>query len=333
MKKSVYKDMYEKENCICVHVYSGITSRCVSLMQAYELAKRYQIPNVIVIWQLEKWCNIRYEDVFAKEQFSDVNLGVLNYKFFPPDWGDGMKVYLKRGQIGKLLTCLGQWALYFARACYNRKTERLMNYFKQCDTYVRFDPNEETGWEGKAYEEWGLTCWNRVKGYLENRVNFCAGIYCGMMRGEDSENQGDPSTVVFDRKYTKLADSLKIGEGGQEWVGVHVRRTDHNDSIRESTLDCFIEKMKKALADNREVRFFLATDDKEVERELERIFPGRIFTYQNKVWGRNSKSGMESAVVDFLCLSRCRYILGSFNSVFSTFSAMYGGVELIVCRK
>lgn len=332
MKKSVYRDMYEKENCICVHVYSGITSRCISLMQAYEMAKRYRIPNVIVIWQLEKWCNIKYEDVFAKEQFPDVNLAVLNYKFFPPDWGEGVKAYLKKGQIGKVVSCLGQWALYFGRTCYNRKAERLMDYFKQKDTYVRFDPDEKTGWEGEAYAEWGLACWNRVKGYLENRVNFCAGIYCGMIRGDDLENSEDPSTIIFDRKYTELAESVMAG-GGQDWVGVHVRRMDHTESIRESTLDCFVEKMKEAQADNQEVRFFLATDDKEVERELKGIFPGRIFTYQNKVWGRNSKSGMESAIVDSLCLSKCGYILGSFNSVFSTFSAMYGGRELIVCRK
>lgn len=332
MKKSVYRDMYEKENCICIHVYSGITSRCVSLTQAYELAKRYRIPNMIVIWQLEKWCNIKYEDVFAKEQFPDVNLGVLNYQFFPPDWGEGVKAYLKKGQIGKLFSCLGQWALYFARACYNRKAERLMDYFRRNNTYVRYDPDENTGWEGKAYEEWGLTCWSRVKGYLENRVNFCAGIYCGMMRGEDLENQGDASSILFDRKYTELADSV-VSDGGQGWVGVHVRRTDHNDSIKESTLDCFTEKMKEAIADDQEVRFFLATDDREVERELCETFPERVFTCRNKVWGRNSRSGMESAIVDFLCLSKCRYILGSFNSVFSSFAAEYGNKELVVCRK
>lgn len=333
MKKSVYKDMYEKESCICVHVYSGITSRCVSLIQTYELARRYRIPNIIVIWQLEKWCNIKYEDVFAKEQFPDVNLAVLDYKFFPPDWGEGVKSYLKKGQIAKVVSCLGQWALYFTRACYNRKAERLMEYFRKNNTYVRYDPDEKNGWEGKAYEQWGLKCWNRVKGCLENRVNFCAGIYCGMIRGDDLKNQGDPSTIIFDRKYTELAKNIILSGGEVNWIGVHVRRTDHNDSIRESTIDCFKEKMKEAIADSQEVRFFLATDDKEVERELGAMFQGRVFTYENKVWGRNSRSGMESAIIDFLCLSKCKYILGSFNSVFSNFAAMYGNTELIVCRK
>lgn len=91
--------------------------------------------------------------------------------------------------------------------------------------------------------------------------------------------------------------------------------------------------MKEIIADHETVRFFLATDDRDVENELSRVFPGRIYTYSNKTWGRNSRLGMESAIVDCLCLSRCDYILGSYQSVFSKFSTMYGNIELIVCRK
>lgn len=114
---------------------------------------------------------------------------------------------------------------------------------------------------------------------------------------------------------------------------MHVRRTDHKASIEESTLDSFITKMNEAIADYESVRFFLATDDHDVEEELKKVFPGCIYTYSNKTWGRNNKSGMESAIVDCLCLSRCDYILGSYQSVFSKFSAMYGNIELIVCKK
>ncbi len=121
--------------------------------------------------------------------------------------------------------------------------------------------------------------------------------------------------------------------GGGTWIGIHVRRTDHKASIEESTLGSFINKMNDAIADYEGVRFFLATDDHDVEEDLNRVFPGRVFTYCNKTWGRNSKSGMESAIIDCLCLSRCDYILGSYRSVFSKFSALYGDIELIICRK
>ena len=330
LKKPVYKVMHGTETCMCIHVYSGITSRCKSLIQAYELAKRYRIPNMVIIWQLDKWCNIKYEEVFAKEQFPDVHLAVITYKFFPPDFGEGMKEYMKRGEFGKLFHCLREWIFYFVRKCSNREAERLMDYFKRKHTYIRFDPSNEIGWNGKAYEQWSLGCWNRVKDYLEKGVSFCAGIYCGLVFGNDVEKPGDPAFIIFDRKYTDIVDGIVSGEN---WVGVHVRRTDHQVSIKESTLDCFIEKMKESAAENNKVRFFLATDDKEVEKELCASFPGRIFTYRNKVWGRGSKSGMESAIVDLLCLSRCGYILGSSASVFSDFAAIYGNCELVVCRK
>ena len=117
------------------------------------------------------------------------------------------------------------------------------------------------------------------------------------------------------------------------WVGVHVRRTDHEKCIRENPLYVFSEKMKEARERDKNVKFFLATDDPAVEEELRREFPGCIVTYREKVWGRNSRSGMESAIVDCLCLAACDYILGSYGSVFSRFSALYGGKELIFCRK
>lgn len=324
--------IWKKERCICVHVYSGITSRCISLSQAYYLAKKYNISNVIVIWQLEKWCNIKYDDVFDKEQFKDVNLIVMNYKFFPPNWGEGVKAYVRKGQIGKVLSCLREWVLYLARKLYNCRAQRLMDYFREKDTYVRYDPPAEIGWDGKAYGEWIIGCWKRIKQYLEKKVNFCAGIYCGLIKDEEMEESVDISVLIFRDKFYKIANAL-VPKGGGTWIGVHVRRTDHRASIEESTLDSFICKMKEIMADHEAVRFFLATDDRDVEKELSRVFPGRIYTYSNKTWGRNSRLGMESAIVDCLCLSRCDCILGSYQSVFSKFSTMYGNIELIVCRK
>lgn len=330
IKKSFTGAAWKKDKCICVHVYSGITSRCISLAQAYSLAKQYDIPNLVVIWQLEKWCNIKYNDVFDKNQFKDINLTVMNYKFFPSDWGEGVKEYVRKGQIGKVFYCLGQWVLYFARKIYNCRAEGLMNYFREKETYVRYDPETEIGWSGKVYEDWLMNCWNRVKGYLEGKVNFCAGIYCGLIKGE--EECLDTSEIIFRDKFNKIANVL-VPKGGGTWIGIHVRRTDHKASIEESTLGSFINKMNDAIADYEGVRFFLATDDHDVEEDLNRVFPGRVFTYCNKTWGRNSKSGMESAIIDCLCLSRCDYILGSYRSVFSKFSALYGDIELIICRK
>lgn len=219
IKNLLVGPVWKKEGCMCVHVYSGITSRCISLIQAYYLAKRNNISNLIIIWQLEKWCNIKYADVFDKNQFKDINLTVMNYKFFPPNWGEGVKEYVRKGQIGKVFYCLGQWILYFARKIYNCKAESLMDYFKAKDTYVRYDPETEIGWSGKAYEDWLTSCWNRIKGYLKEKVNFCAGIYCGLIRGEEeSMSLSNPSVLLFQEKYNTIVDSIVLRGGGyMDW--------------------------------------------------------------------------------------------------------------------
>lgn len=49
---------------------------------------------------------------------------------------------------------------------------------------------------------------------------------------------------------------------------------------------------------------------------------------QNKVWGRDSKKQC-GGILDCLCLSKCKVILGSCGSVFSDFAAKCGGIEII----
>lgn len=329
-KNRVQDERYQKERCLCVYVYTGITSRCLSLMQAYYLTKKYQIDHLIVIWRLEECCNIRYEEVFDEKQFADVNLTVLTHGFFPPDWGKGLKKSLCQGDIKSLWQSVKEWIRYCRWKCRNRQAERVMKYFQEKGTYVKYHPPKEIGWSGEAYQEWLGKCWKRVRGYLEDGTSCLADVYAGMMAGQNRTAPVDPGSLIFQKKYHSKAAEL-ITDGA--WVGVHVRRTDHDGCIRESPLYLFIEKMQEMREKNENVKFFLATDDPAVEEELGREFPGCIVTYREKVWGRDSKSGMESAIVDCLCLAACDCILGSYGSVFSLFSAMYGGKELISCRK
>jgi len=331
MRKSTVKDaMYRKERCLCVYVYTGITSRCRSLMQAYYLTKRYQIDNLILIWRLEEGCNIRYEDVFDEKQFADINLVVLTHGFFPPKWEKGIKNSLRRGDIKGLLHDVKEWIHYYKWKFCNRRIERMINYFQEKGTYVRYYPPKEIGWHEDPFQKWAEECWKRVSGYLEAGTNCLVEIYSGMLTSHERTEADDSKCLIFKEKYYREAKKLITGGS---WVGVHVRRTDHGRCIRESPLYLFMEKMREMREQDEDVKFFLATDDPAVEEELRREFPGCIFTYREKVWGRDSRSGMESAIVDCLCLAACDRILGSSGSRFSEFAAMYGGKELICCKK
>ncbi len=329
-KNRLRDEMYRNERCLCVYVYTGITSRCLSLMQAYYLVRKYHINNLIIIWRLEECCNIRYEEVFDEKQFADINTVVLTHGFFPPKWGKGLKKSLQQLDVRELMRCVREWVRYCVWKLRNRQAQRVMSYFQEQGSYVKYHPPKEIGWSGEAYQDWIERCWKRVSGYLEAETNCLADVYAGMMASQNRTAPVDHGSLLFQRKYHQKAEELIAGGS---WVGVHVRRTDHSGCIRESPLYLFKEKMKEIKEQDGNVKFFLATDDPAVEEELCKEFQGCIVTYREKVWGRDSRSGMESAIVDCLCLAACDRILGSYGSVFSLFSAMYGGKELISCKK
>lgn len=114
-------------------------------------------------------------------------------------------------------------------------------------------------------------------------------------------------------------------------IGLHIRRTDHLVCIAKSPLAAFIKKMDELLENNSDLKFFLAADDKSVQADLIHRYEDKIIV-QDKVWGRNSTTGMKSAILDCLCLASCTLIIGSCNSVFSHFSAEYGKVQLIEAK-
>ena len=118
-------------------------------------------------------------------------------------------------------------------------------------------------------------------------------------------------------------------------VGVHVRRTDHTDAIANSPLALFAGRMKKELEADQETSFFVATDDKEVRRELKELLPdAKLIFPQSDVIDRDSKEGIEEAFVEMIALSKCRKILGSYNSTFSLLPSYIGNIPLeTVCRK
>lgn len=115
-------------------------------------------------------------------------------------------------------------------------------------------------------------------------------------------------------------------------VGVHIRRTDHIHSIRESPLDGFILEMEECLKQDPSTRFFLATDDEDTELVLKARFKERIII-QQKRFGRDSVAAIQDAVVDLFALSKTNLILASYSSLFSETAAILGTVKMKVVRR
>lgn len=117
----------------------------------------------------------------------------------------------------------------------------------------------------------------------------------------------------------------------QNTIGIHIRRSDNSKSIQYSPTKLFIERLTNEVNKNNNVNFFLATDDHETETEMKQKFGHKIITYQKEL-NRNSKKGIIDAVVDLFCLSKTRYIYGSYWSSFSDIAARLGKIQNITIK-
>lgn len=129
--------------------------------------------------------------------------------------------------------------------------------------------------------------------------------------------------LTIEKKGQAVFDAI-----GEKTVGVHIRRTDHADAIKNSPLELFYERMNKEIEEN-DANFYVTTDDHEVERELREKFPAeRLIFYEGKLIDRDSKAGIEDALIDMLALSRCNRIIGSYKSTFSLIPSIMSGIPL-----
>ena len=116
----------------------------------------------------------------------------------------------------------------------------------------------------------------------------------------------------------------------KDMVSVHIRRTDQINSIAYSKTENFIELMNREIEENPDVRFFLATDDKDEEALLRKTFPGRIVSNENRTLRRDSLDGMYDALLDLYCLAACKKIIGSYCSSFTDTAAALGNIPKLI---
>ena len=88
--------------------------------------------------------------------------------------------------------------------------------------------------------------------------------------------------------------------------------------------------MKKEIDANPDVKFFLATDDKDEEALLRKTFPGKIVSNENRTLRRDSLDGMYDALLDLFCLAACKKIIGSYCSSFTDTAASLGNIPKFI---
>lgn len=118
----------------------------------------------------------------------------------------------------------------------------------------------------------------------------------------------------------------------QNTIGVHIRRTDNNASIKNSPIELFIEIIDLNIKENDETNIFLATDSIEVKDLLLKRYGSRIITSSNN-FKRDSFDGVRDGVIDMFTLANTKKIYGSFGSSFSELASQINNVPLEIVHK
>lgn len=119
---------------------------------------------------------------------------------------------------------------------------------------------------------------------------------------------------------------------GENRIGLHIRRTDNIESIKQSPDNLFCNKIEEVMTADSSVKFYLATDDEQTKVRFKTKYPGIVLTNMTPAV-RDSKEGIIDAVVEMTILSRTRQIFGSFYSSYSEAAAILGNIPLEQLRQ
>lgn len=112
-------------------------------------------------------------------------------------------------------------------------------------------------------------------------------------------------------------------------IGVHIRRTDHKDAIKDSPTELFLHRMDEEIARDGDCKFYIATDDEQLKHLIADRYGKRIITCDREL-SRHTVSGMQDAVAELYCLGRTSEILGSAFSTYSIDAAALYDIPLHV---
>ncbi|MDE6127513.1 MAG: hypothetical protein K2G30_11235 [Muribaculaceae bacterium] len=135
-------------------------------------------------------------------------------------------------------------------------------------------------------------------------------------------------SLFVPRKELSAAAAERISVGGRRVVGLHIRRTDNEISIRRSPTRLFTEAVEREISADPGVMFYLASDDAEVKAGFRSRFGSRIIV-SDITTARNTAEGIREALTEIAALSGCARVYGSYWSSFSEAAAMLGDAELI----
>ncbi|MCR4764643.1 MAG: hypothetical protein K5856_00490 [Bacteroidaceae bacterium] len=165
-------------------------------------------------------------------------------------------------------------------------------------------------------------------------LNWAHGHRCYMSSYQTFINTPDKLYATLFHPVDEIMNKVQhnIDIFSPHTFGLHIRRTDHVESIRKSPTYLFIEKIKEEIDTHMDARFYLATDSNKVKEELLNKFGDRIITPQEEA-RRDNIAGIQGGVIDLWCLAATCKIYGSSGSTFSSMASRIGSTPIEIVSK
>lgn len=280
----------------------GLGNRMRVAASAYAMAKRTGIP-MRVLWTKQWGMNCRFDDLFTLTPD-------------PSAQGAGSSFSLRDAR--------GFEKLLFARPTLkNLHAPRLLQ--RLCYRHIIYAPQI---WylnrDGFDYEAWFRQGGTLMTAYRD----FCP------WTSDDLRQLFRPNDGV-----RRLIDE-RCRDFTPNTIGIHIRRTDHQQAIDESPLELFIEAIDREQESSSRMAayhgapfsIYLATDDEATKEALRRRYGKRVITSEAEAT-RESTDGIRDALVEMYALSRTRQIYGSAGSTFSPIAACLGDVPITILQR
>ena len=278
---------------ICIKPLGGLCNRMRVLDAAISLAKVTN-SDLHVIWVLNTDLNCRFEDLWdLPPSIKKITEISISTRF------DRFVEKLSRQKIGGFIQNI--YYKYF------------LNSFDLVLTSDRME----------AYELQNYVGCNFVEMVANKRV-----LMTTVHRFYDSVRPFQDFILV--RDLQEIVDRQVVSFSNV--IGVHIRRTDNQQSEQYSSTAKFIELMQAEVRQDNSTRFFIATDSPAEEAKLQELFPDRIITYKKQSLDRNTSVAIPDAAIDLYSLSKCRKLIGSYWSSFTDTARQIERIDCIIAK-
>lgn len=280
-----------------VHCMHGLGNRLRALASAMSFANQTD-RELVVIWETDAHIAANFTDLFSDD------LVVLTH--FKPKWP--FRGYDKYDKAWLTFEFFNYMEMEGEGADKGQKiVDKPEKHFYFKSAYVMEAAPQLTDWDKDNAMLKSLTPVSEVTEMIKQH-----------------ENKGLENMIGIHIRDRTLDRDIKNVDFGTEYGDAASKEMEY--WRRKSSYKTFMVEMHEQLKKDPSLRFYVATDTIDVIPKLESEFPGKIVSTSRNCDGRDGHC-VRFALVDIICLSRTKQLIGSNWSSFTEAASRFGGMK------